>query len=425
MILFPPLRVPWDRYVRWLWIGAVLFLGFVLMGMGVFVCMTSPVSDSHGGLTGSHVPFNGPLFVHEMIGQGPLSLRPVHAYGWVARLAEEVRVMAYDSRPDTASVDAQLLLHLNKGKEQVTVFNGKSFYLKESDQGKGLRFSTEPTGLWARPIILDGGSVLFEVVRKLNGTGGEAVEEKAQFIAVSQGCSLSQHESLLDLKGARAFPSDLVLQQYGGKECVFARQAILEIHARLGSYALAVSSGDYLAYERGEWRQKPLEEMEKEQPIAYVRTASEKGIELDIWDEKGFSPLRVVLDALCQKTSPFGPEALPSAVRLRTGTQVSCSMGKRRLILKQGDWLLKMSGGWRHLRGIEDISRYLDRRLQGDLFIFDKIEKEASGRCFLLGHLFDGTRTYMQPVSVPIHLDKPHHKLSKRRRLGQQVREVR
>ncbi len=420
MIVFPPLRIPWDRYLRWFGICAAALVGVALCSMSLLLFFTSSHSERLLAINGSDLAHRRVVFAHEMIGSGPLGLRPVHAHGWVARLAEEMVLIAYDSRPDTSAADARVLLGFKQGKEQLTLLNGKSFYLKESEQGKGLHSSMEPTGLWARPIVLEGGSVLFEVGRRLTSGEGEEVEEKAQFIAGSQGGSMrqAQQECALDLKGAKAFPLDSLLQKYGGKEFAsFAVQAVLEISSRVGSYALSVASGDYLAYEEGEWRQKPLQEIRRDQPVAYVRSALEKGIELDVWDEQGFYPLHVVLDAKRQMTSPFGPDALPSAVRLRTGTQVSCSMGKRRLILKQGDWLLRTSSGWRHLRGLEEIKLYLDRRLKGDLFIFDGIEKESQNKCSLRGNLFDETRTYVQPVSVPINMDKQQNKPGKKRRL--------
>jgi len=54
--------------------------------------------------------------------------------------------------------------------------------------------------------------------------------------------------------------------------------------------------------------------------------------------------------------------------------------------LKQGDWLLKTGSGWRNLRNSEDVQLYLERRLKGDLFVFDAIEKDPQGKFLMKGH---------------------------------------
>ncbi len=358
---------------------------------------------------------------YEMIGSGPLALRPSPAFGWIARLADELNVIAYNSRPDIELPQAQILLKLKNGKEQLTVLNGKTFYLKESQEGKGLIFSPDPTSLWVKPILLDSGSILLEVGRKLISKEGEEGEEKGQFIANLQGLSV-RHSStikipLFVLQSAHFFSQDLLMQRYAGREYASLNQkTILDITTSLGSYALLISPGDYLLYEGNEWHVVGFQDLKIGDCIAYVRSISEKGIEIEAWDESGFCPTQVKIEKNRQQRPAFGSESMPSAIRLRTGTQVSCAFGKKRLILKQGDWLLKTANGWRNLRSAEDLQLYLERRLKGDLFVFDQIEKDPQGKFFMKGHFFDDTRTFMQSVSLPINIDKQQIKSSRKRR---------
>jgi hypothetical protein len=107
------------------------------------------------------------FFPYEAIGAGGLALRPHHALGWVSRLADELVLIAYNSRPDTAPHEAQILIALKNGKEQLTLSNGHTLYLRESEQGKGLHSSDTATALWVKPLLLDNGAVLVEAGRTL------------------------------------------------------------------------------------------------------------------------------------------------------------------------------------------------------------------------------------------------------------------
>jgi hypothetical protein len=362
------------------------------------------------------------IFPYEAIGTGGLALHPRHAIGWISRLADELILIAYNSRPDVTSKDAKILISLKNGKEQLTLSNGRAIYLKESEQGKGLHSSEEATALWAKPILLENGAVLIEAGRKLVSQEGYAGEEQGQFILAGQGGVPSAYNPInqsfvKELKAGRSFPHDLLIQKYGGREYDSWREkAVLEFSHNSSTYACFVSPGDYLLYDEGEWRVCSFEGLKEDQPIAHIKSISGKSIDIESWDETGFSPIHVKIEMEKQGHAQPKAEMMPSAIRLRSGTQVSCVFGKKRMILKQGDWLLKTPTGWRNLRKSEEIVQYLHHRLKGELFIFDAIEKEQ-GRSVMKGTLFDVTRTQMQPLSLPLEADnKTQGKTSRKRK---------
>lgn len=361
------------------------------------------------------------LFAYEAIGSGGLALHPRHALGWVSRLADELTLLAYSSRPDTTSKEAQMLISLKNGKEQLTLLNGQQLYLKEAQQGRGLMSSEQASPLWIKPILLENGTVLIEACRKLTSKEGKTGEEKGEFIVSPQGGVPARYSSLQqsfmkELKAARSFPQDLLIQKYGGREYATWNEKIaLEFGSGASTYACFVSHGDFLLYEAGEWRVVSSDELRNDCPIAQVKSASGKGVEIEAWDKTGFSPVMVKTEA--EKSARFQPkpEIMPSGIRLRSSTSVSCAFGKKRMIVRQGDWLLKTATGWRNLRRTEEIEHYLQHRLKGELFIFDAIEKEQ-GHLVLKGHLFDESRSQMQPLSLPIEVDKPHGKTTRKRK---------
>lgn len=415
MLIFSPAKWDIDRWMKQCVCLSTIALGAICTGLLLFYCFY-PWNGKELLPAGSLGMQKGGrmLFPYESIGSGALALHPRHAFGWVTRLADELAVVAYNSRPDIDLKESKILLALKAGKEQLTLSNGRTLYLKESEQGKGLSSSEAATGLWVKPILLDNGTVLIEAGRKI-----ASGEEHGQFILAQQGGSRSQSglSFAKELKTARCYPNDLLIQKYGGREFSSWRdKVVLEFSKDSGTYALFASPGDDLIYESGEWSiANSREEMKKDLPVAKVRAVTGKAIEIEAWDDTGFYPVHVNVEMEKQGRIQLKPETMPTAIRMRSGTQVSCAFGKRRMILKQGDWLLKTTTGWRNLRKWEDIDQYLHHRINGELFIFDGIEKEG-GRTVLKGHLFDESRTYMQPIALPVDAEKTKTKTSRKRK---------
>ncbi len=420
MLIFPPTSIQIDRYLKQSVYCAAIFLIVLSIALLLFF-FTYPFKGKETTISGnSSQKIGRSFFPYESIGSGGLALHPRHALGWISRLADELILMAYNSRPDVDSKEAKILISLKNGKEEFSLVNGRVIYLKESEQGKGLHSSDEATSLWVKPILLENGAVLVEAGRKLVSKEGIAGEEKGQFVISEQGGTPFRYHSAGQpfakaLKSARVFPHDLLIEKYGGREYeVWRNKAVLEI-AEASTYACFISPSDYLHYEKGEWHVSPFEELKRENPIAHVKSISGKTVELEIWDETGFSPAQVKIEIENQGRMQVKPEMMPSSFRLRSSSQVSCSFGKRRVVLKQGDWLLKTATGWKNLRRAEEIEQYLHHRLKGELFIFDGIEKEQ-GRTVVKGHLFDETRTLMNPVSLPIEVEKGQGKGARKRK---------
>ncbi len=421
MLILPSITIPVDRWLKQsthLAAGFFSILGVALILFFIFDPLHKKETSLSGGTSQKAGRF---IFPYEAIGSGGLALHPRHALGWISRLADEVVLIAYNSRPDVESKDAKILISLKNGKEQLTLSNGRTIFLKESEQGKGLHSSEEATGLWAKPILLDNGAVLIEAGRKFVSQDGHTGEEKGQFMIAGQRGVPSRHNSAnqsfaKELKSGRGFSHDLLMQEYGGREyAAWREKGVIELSHSHSTYACFVSPGDYLLYDQGEWRVCSFEELKMDHPIAQVKAISGKTIEIEAWDETGLCPFQFKIEMEKQGLSQLKAEMMPSAIRLRSGTQVSCAFGKRHMILKQGDWLLKTSTGWRKLRRSEEIEHYLHHRLKGELLIFDGIAKEQ-GRIVMKGHLFDETRTHMQPLALPIEADKAQGKASRKRK---------
>ena len=348
------------------------------------------------------------MYPLDAIGSGPLALHPHLPLSWMSRIAEEVAILAFNSRPDAVQKEAKILLRLKDGM-QMTACNGKQFFLQERTEGKGLTFSEGETALWVKPILLDNGNVLMEAGRRMISKEGEVLgEEKGEYV-VSLIKGAPQDKSLIaleELKLARCIGHDALILKYGGKEYASWRDKVkIEFILEGRSYACFVGKGDVLQYKENEWRVTPAQAVDKRLPMARVVIAVAKAVEIEGWDESGFFSVHTKIASAPAGQPLNNQELLPTGLRLRSSTQVSCLFGKKRLVIKKGDWLVRTQTGMRNLKRAQEIEDYLFHRLKGELFIFDGIEKQQ-GKTLLQGHLFDCMRLQATSVTIPIETEK-------------------
>lgn len=348
------------------------------------------------------------LYPLDAIGSGPLALHPRLPLGWMSRIAEEVTILAFNSRPDAMQKEAKILLKLKEGT-QIVASNGKQLFLQERTEGKRLAFSEEQTALWVKPILLDNGNVLMESGRRMISKEGQLLgEEKGEYV-VSLIKGAQQEKSILaleELKLARCIGHDALIMKYGGKEYASWRDKMkIEFAFDGRTYACFVGKGDLLQYKENEWRVISAEEINKNLPVARVVAILPKAVEIEGWDESGFVSVHTKITTAIPQQPLNNQELLPTGLRLRSSTQVSCLFGKKRLVIRKGDWIVRTATGVRNLKRAQEIEDYLFHRLKGELFIFDGIEKQQ-GKALLQGHLFDCMRLQATPVTIPIETEK-------------------
>jgi len=214
---------------------------------------------------------------------------------------------------------------------------------------------------------------------------------------------------LQEFKTALHLGCDPLIEHYGGKEYADWKDKIkCAFTSDETSYAVFVSTGDFLQFKEGEWRcmrTKTPEAIEKDLPLAQVLSATPKEVQMQAWDESGFFSIQATISSGKVTPSNITHDMLPTGLRMRSEREVSCMFGKKRLMIKKGDWLLKTALGWRNLKKAQEIEDCLYHRLKGELFIFDHIEKNQ-GKNMLQGHFFDAQRTNATLIVLPIDTEK-------------------
>jgi hypothetical protein len=271
--------------------------------------------------------------------------------------------------------------------EEREVFSGETLFLEA--RGGGFGFSAHPTELAVQVVATQGA-----VVAHLSHHDFVLREERAR------GTDLRSQPYVATFERAKGWGPDLLVQNYGGSE-----YSSLASKCRLmfSTYGLFVGKGDLLVWKEGEWRD--AEEGTMGLPLAEVKS-TQGAIRLDVWDESGTSSHAIVLQIESVQKRRIEFEKLVTAVRPRAWTEVSCLLeGKRRAVVRSGDWWLRSERGWRRLHQAHEIEQCLNHRLQGELFIFDTVAVDK-GEAVLKGRWFDPMRASSHEIALAVPVGK-------------------
>lgn len=365
-------------------------------------------------------------FNYAAIGKGALSLSAARSSHFLPWLGNEVLLLARNTRPGAEQSEPSFLVGLKSTGEERVVKMGEPIFLsavdKEKEGRKSVRLSTEPTALWIKPLSFSRSQTTFEVGRRLE----DEKEEKGQLVLnVStdpgrRALSLRQKNDapfVRTIREAKHWSRDRLLETYGGEGYRRLREKEkIQFMQDDKSYVCFVSSGDFLIWQDGRWRPVAAAEVSRSEPICQVKTASPRAVEIEAWDETGFYHLAQKVEAQFGGGAHSGKDTpLFSSIRMRNNSEVTCVAGKRRVVIREGDWLLKTSSGWRNLRSVEQIEECITHQLMGELFICDGFET-VQGKTHMKGHFFDSMRTQVQTLSFPIAAEKKSMKNKERRR---------
>ncbi len=368
-------------------------LGVLFLGLLFFIYTLIPAGKQ--GEVAYQQSRQGVQCSYQTIGSGPLALNGMRSYIPLPSLRTELMLLGKNARPD--AIQKTVLLGLKSSNEEKVVLEGETVYLRTTGQDQ-LSFSTEKTSLAIRPILLEEG-VLIEV-----GKG----EEQGSLLIKDVAALPSREEPVYasTLKKAVAWGHDILLQNYGGEEYFSFREKMrLEFGEGPSSYVCFIEPGDLLIWTDERWQPISLENFSHHLPLARVTAASSREVDIEAWDETGFHQMNMKISMKMPTRLPAKLDEMFTALKPRTSSEITCLLGKKRVVLKEGDWWLKTDSGWHKLKSFGEIEDLLQHKIRGELVIFDQMESEK-GKAILKGHLFDPMRTYMQPITLTVSGDK-------------------
>jgi hypothetical protein len=324
------------------------------------------------------------------IGKGPFAISPKGVSPEFEPLVKELVVLGKNTRPDSGALSTVRLGFKTSGAQEQLV-SGQKLFL--APQGNSYKFTGEKTDLSILPLPMTGTDVLLQI---------ETPDKKEEVILTSSALferSLDEETYAQILKKGKMWATDLFLHQWGGEEY---RDLSAKHKVELDNKVYFLSVGDLLWWDESEWKiGKPVLE---DAPLAKFVSTSGQGMTFEVWNPSGYISSSINIALQSSKTPPKAEEAITS-IRPRSPSEITCQLGKRRVIVKEGDWWVKTDRRWRSLKTVEDLEAFLHHDIQGELFIFEKIEN-MKGKTILKGLCFDKMRTESVPLSLVVNTEK-------------------
>ena len=393
----------------WLMIGVV---GLVFSSLFFSSRETSSLSVSVASPRQREMAFD-----LKAIGSGPLSLRKERLSPLAAHLYAEVAIYSKNSRPDVVKGQETFLVGLRSSGEKKVVHTGEPLFLQVDISEQGVfstpKLASTRTNLWIKAIPLEPTSTLIEV------EGEEIIaSDKNNSFVLKEEASYSSHleeEAYYKaLKTAKWWGKDALIGHYGGEEYRKMKEKEKIEFTSPHSVCFAARN-DYLIWANGRWEIANFEEISSTAPMARITSIGPNQLDIEAWDPTGFYLIKTKLSPQQTPKTATKPESLFTSLKLRTSSQVIAVVGKKRFLLKTGDWLLKTSTGWKAIKRSDEIDACLFHEISGPLFIFDALEKQGS-KVLMKGHLFDEMHTQIQSISLPIQEEKESPAAAKKRK---------
>lgn len=261
---------------------------------------------------------------------------------------------------------------------------------------KELQFSNKESAFWAE-VQKDGQGIIARFLIDRGENQEEIgsfrfIPEEASFRASSE---FSEGSPLKVLADGKILGKDLFLKTYkeGG---TFQR---LEINNQV----IPIKEGDLLVWKEEKWLAVPTMQEAQNFPLARASHVDDKNIIFDAWGLEGYS--RISVSSFQQIPFKTKSDEFLSSVRIRSEKQISCMLEKQCFVLRVGDWVLKEENRWKILRKAEEKEGYLQGKVEGELFVFDRIDLK-SGQKNVQGNLVNLARSQMIPVNVVAQCQK-------------------
>ncbi|MBS3905030.1 MAG: hypothetical protein KGZ39_06870 [Simkania sp.] len=351
----------------------------------------------------------------EEIGRGVLDLHRPSGQE-LPDFSEELTLQALNTRPDAKQMEEEggqprLLFRFRGNPIPILARSGQTLYLsweKATTSRKEwngppspISVSHSPTPWKIEPLVI--GQQAFIAASAPNETLEILVRKTEEESAICQKPRLANWLKIL--KAARFWTTDRFLSSYS--QTPSQQQLKIGFGKSSAEKVLVITPGQHLFFASGEWQQGSLEQA-KRRPLAQLVDQGEASLIFRVWDESGFYHETVTIPALSSEAYSFTKmESLFSALKARNNSEISSVMGKRRIVLKPGDWWIKTCRGWRRLKKRNEIEDYVSFRLLGELFVMDALET-FQGRAVMKGYQFDPLRQHMQPFLLPI-AEAPGH----------------
>ncbi len=399
--------------MRWIPFVNLIIVALIVLSIGGIVFLSSQKSPMRlEPLIIEEPTFpQNPFQVADLsvIEQGPFALKWVAPHMQLPNLQNAITYYGMSERPDCQQ------FHISfAGSNSIFSINPKDeLYLSYDLESGSYRHSEEPTSLWLELEPQRSGRAL-QVSVYMTDENGQVISDppKHQYFSLNAlelpktrvaSWTLDDYRvdsTLLIRQKARWIGADLFLRTHGGDDFVFVSdRERIDFFSGETPYSCFVKKGDYLIWKEKRWQLLGKGESAKDFPLLVVKNIEEKVISFDLWDPEGKS--KTFLNLIRSKDLNGLPNVAQDFrfVGAKTWAQFIVEYHTQRLVLKPHDWLVLTNEGWIKLDSPQQVDDYVNQRIVGPLLILDKMGKRQ-GRQVLVGHLFNATRTEIEPIEL-------------------------
>lgn len=323
-----------------------------------------------------------------------------------------------NGRPDAAVHSNAVYFALANSPDQAALSPGDKLYITFDRSATPPRYifspNNQPTSLWMEAETKEKSAqvvvTMFNEKGDLTATPADRAHfslEQKEFTRLAKATpweigTMKVDGTLLARQKAKWFGEDKFLLRHGGDEMEeLGKKERIDFGEGDLAYSAFLGEGEILIWEKGKWQATIPGPDTLGKPLLHLKKVSERLLTFDLWNPEGNN--KVVLNLL-KSQDRWSPDQLQQTFRFvsaRTRSQYVFEVEKERMVLTPKDWLVHTEKGWEKLDTLQEIDNYVDRKIQGPLFVFNGVEKREDKQV-LVGTLFNASRTEMEEIELDI-----------------------
>lgn len=354
---------------------------------------------------------------YEAIGTSLLSLSFSPPVMQVPNLKNALVYTGMNGRPDAENENALLHFTLADGKNCASIAAHHKLYLLYDRNQSPPKYifspDNKPTALWLQ-CEAKGNDV--NITLFLRNEKGDILSEprtNSEFTLAQKEPTKSGNNSwelgkwrvdgtLLARQHTRWYGQDKFLEKHGGDEFKdFVTKQRMDFGENDETYSVYLGVNDILIWKDNKWNVVKPGKESYNYPLLQLKKIDERLMSFVLWDGEGKNKISLNLLKSADQWKPQSIEQDFKFVASRTRSQYVFEVNKERMILKPQDWLVLTDTGWKKLTTVQEIDDYVERKINGPLFVFDGVTKKDDKQ-LLVGTLFSASRTESQSVEMDL-----------------------
>jgi hypothetical protein len=408
----------WLKYINK---SLQILIACALLLSGITYLSSSPNEPSNyqkvGEVLTSHAEKLTPSTKFISPGDHVLALHQTDSSLEIPDLRDVLLLYGNNDRPDKNPAFQELHIGLKGSSESRSITTKQKIYLQFKNHSHSNEYiftpNNKPSSLWIETASNGNTPAIQTKMMLTDGQVLDDINETTLFNPTKVNFQLNNNK-LWEIDGTRVDGGFLARQKarWYGKDLFIEKHGGREFHSLQGKerinfgnddngYSSYVGSGDYLLWIDSKWRTVKPGVNTQNYPLLHITKIDERMMGCDIWEKGGLNKISLHLAKSMEIWTPHRIQQEFKFVGSRTRKQSIVEIKQKRINLSPHDWLLRINDEWIKLSSEEEIDKYVDGNLSGELFIFDNISK-INGQQLMIGFLFNSTRTEVQVIEFPL-----------------------